>query len=508
VPYGYLWGYPQRSSPVAPPSRQTNPAYRAQVYHLTECPQTPDGDRFIGLDHLVTLMGYHGLKFYESETVSMESGPDGLFATDDLVVIKINYQWSERGGTNTDVLRGLIRRLVDHPDGFTGEIVVCENAQFASVAGFDRPLNNAEDHSLSPHDVVTHFAALGFNVSHYDWTSVRYTEVGEYVDRDMADGYVVYPYDAQLNGRISYPKFQTDSGRYVSIRHGIWDAVQETYDRETLKFINVPVLKSHHATYGVTACVKDYMGVVSGALNTNSHAAIAYGILGALLGEIRLADLNILDCIWINANPYSGPGTTYGIATRRDELVASVDPVAADLWATKNILIPAFIDNGYSPPWPPPSADPDIPTSAFRVYLDNSMNYILAAGYEATNDPEQIDAYTWSGDGDLDGDGVADSADNCPYDPNPQQEDCDGDEVGDICAIREGLVQDCNANTIPDSCECLADFDGSGYVGTSDIFELLVNWGECPGCPTDLDCNGTVSTADLLALLGAWGPCP
>jgi len=46
-------------------------------------------------------------------------GPDGIIAANDVVVIKINYQWDQRGGTNTDLLRGLIRSLIDHPDGFT-----------------------------------------------------------------------------------------------------------------------------------------------------------------------------------------------------------------------------------------------------------------------------------------------------------------------------------------------------------------------------------------------------
>ncbi len=481
--------------------------YRAQVYHLTDCPQDPVGDRFVGLDYLITQMGHEGLKFYRSDNTSIDAGPGGIIGADDVVVIKINYQWSERGGTNTDVLRGLIRRIVDHPDTFTGEVAICENAQFASVQNFDRAENNAQDHSLSPHDVVLEYQNQGYNVSHFDWTAVRFTEVDEYFEGNMIDGYVLYPYDAQLHGRVSYPKFQTSNGTFVSLKYGIWDPGAQTYDREKLKFINVPVLKSHHSTYGVTACVKDYMGVVTSVLGTNSHSGIAYGILGALLGEIQLADLNILDCIWINANPFSGPATTYEGATRRDELIASTDPVAADLWATKNILIPAFLDNGYLPPWPPPSADPDDPGSAFRNYLDNSMDYILAAGFEATNDLNQIDAITWSGGGDLDGDGVPDSLDNCPYDANPGQEDCDGDQIGDVCAIREGLSEDCNENGIPDDCECLSDFDGSGSVGVKDLLRLLGAWGPCKGCPEDIDCSGSVGVTDLLALLGAWGPC-
>jgi hypothetical protein len=219
---------------------------------------------------------------------------------------------------------------------------------------------------------------------------MRYTQVGEYSAGDTADGYVVYPYDPQLQGRISYPKFRTGYGTQISLKYGLWNPASG-YDRTHLKFINMPVLKSHHSTYGATASVKHYMGVVSRELSTNSHGAIANGILGAVIGEVRPADLNLLDAIWINANPTLGPSTPYASATRRDELAASQDPVALDLWAVKNILIPAFLANGFSPPWPSPSADPDDPTSAFRRYLDASMARIVAAGYNATNDPARID---------------------------------------------------------------------------------------------------------------------
>ncbi len=449
------WAYLSQAETYQGPQCDPPRGYRAQVYHVTSCPQEPAGERFAGLDHLITLMGSQGLKFYQSPTESLVSGPNGVIAADDVVVIKINYQWPERGGTNTDLLRGLIRRIVDHPDTFVGEIVVCENAQFASVQGFDRTQNNAQDQSLSPHDVVVAFQNQGQAVSHYDWTERRYTQVDEYSEGDETDGYIVYPYNAQLHGSVSYPKFQTSYGTYISVKYGVWDPGSETYDREHLKFINVPVLKSHHATYGVTACVKDYMGVVTRELSTNSHSAIHYGILGAVQGEIQLADLNILDCIWINANPYSGPGTSYSGATRRDELVASVDPVAADIWAVTNILVPAFIENGYSPPWPEPSGDPNDPSSDFRQYLDNSMNWILAAGYEATNDLDQIDAITWNGVGDLDNDGDVDLA--------------------DLAALLSGYGTTSGA-TFYDG-----DLDNDGDVDLADLATLLGVYGT--GCP-------------------------
>ena len=390
--------------------------YRATVFHVSDCPENPVGERFVGLDNLIALMGGKGLKFYKSSTQSLVAGPDGIIASDDVVIVKFNYQWTERGGTDLDLLRGLVRRILDHPDTFTGEVVLCENAQFNSTGGFDRSLNNAQDHSLSPYDVVAAFRQAGANVSLYDWTLLRYTSVGEYSQGDTLDGYVVLPYDVDATGRPSYPKFKTTAGTRISLKYGIWDPGSQTYNREHLKFINVPVLKSHSATYGATACVKHYMGVVTRELSTNSHAAIWYGILGAVIGEIGPADLNILDAVWINANPFSGPETTYDGATRRNELVAGVDPVAVDVWAVKHILDKAFVQNGYMPPWPLPDADADNPNSHFRKYLDNSMQQILAAGYVVTNDQTKIDAVNGNGAaGDLNYDGSVDSNDQVVF---------------------------------------------------------------------------------------------
>ncbi len=368
--------------------------YRASVFQVSDCPEDPVEDRFVGVDNLLILLASRGLDFYRSADPGPLAGPDGIIAAADVVVIKVNYQWSERGGSNTDVLSGLIRNIVDHPDGFTGEIIVAENAQFASTNNFDRNDNNAQDNSRSPRDVVEHFQTLGYNVTLFDWTPIRFTSVDEYSSGDMSDGYVVYDYDSQLQGRLPYPKFQSLAGTHVSLRDGIWDPGADSYDRDRLKLINLPVLKSH-LIYGATAAVKNNMGVVTRELATNSHNAIRNGLLGGLLAEIRPADLNILDCIWINANPAGGPSTSYAEATRRDILVAGTDPVAIDIWAVKNILLPAFIANGYDPPFP--LADPDDPASIFREYLDNSMSYVLTGGFEVTNDLSLIDAYTWDG---------------------------------------------------------------------------------------------------------------
>jgi len=390
-----VWGHVERADATQTQRLQPPSDYRAKVFHVTSCPQQPEGDRFPGLDRLLELMGRRGLKFYRSSGLSTLAAPDGIIGVDDVVLIKINYQWAELGGTNTDLLNGLIRAIVDHPDGFSGEVVVCENAQVYSIEHFDRQLNNAEDWARSPHNVVENFRNQGFEVSHYDWMMLTGTRVDEYADGDAEDGYLMLDYDEAVFNTVTYPKFRTEYGTAVSVKEGIWDSASGRYDRNRLKFINLPVLKPHAGGYGATACIKNYMGLVSNTL-TSSHYGVRTGLMGAVLAEIGLADLNILDCIWISYSPAFGPMVYYdGPITRADQLVASTDPIAADIWAVRNILVPAFeMDNFPPEPLPRPSADPDDPNSAFRTYLDNSMQALLAAGFEVTNDLDAISVFS------------------------------------------------------------------------------------------------------------------
>lgn len=53
--------------------------------------------------------------------------------------------------------------------------------------------------------------------------------------------------------------------------------------------------------------------------------------------------------------------------------------------------------------------------------------------------------------------------------------------------------------------DCPADLDGDGNVGTTDLLELLAQWGTDGSA--DIDGDGTVGTNDLLILLANWGPC-
>jgi len=52
---------------------------------------------------------------------------------------------------------------------------------------------------------------------------------------------------------------------------------------------------------------------------------------------------------------------------------------------------------------------------------------------------------------------------------------------------------------------CDADFDQDGVVAGSDLAEVLVRWGACPGCAADINRDGFVDGSDLASLLIVWG---
>jgi hypothetical protein len=109
---------------------------------------------------------------------------------------------------------------------------------------------------------------------------------------------------------------------------------------------------------------------------------------------------------------------------------------------------------------------------------------------------------------DTDGDGRPDSTDNCPTIANPTQADCNSNGVGDVCEIAAG-APDFNHDTIPDTCQCLADLFVDHQVNGADLGALLAFWGPVSRVLPSADINrdGNVDGADLGYLLNAWGAC-
>ena len=89
----------------------------------------------------------------------------------------------------------------------------------------------------------------------------------------------------------------------------------------------------------------------------------------------------------------------------------------------------------------------------------------------------------------------------------PPADDCDQDGVLDIYEIGIGAGIDTNGNWILDACECPADIDGDGFVGSSDLSALLTNWSNPKPTAGDINGDGAVDAGDLSLMLASWGAC-
>jgi uncharacterized protein (DUF362 family) len=317
---------------------------------------------------------------------------EGLIGSGDVIIIKINSQWNQRGGTNTDVLKSLIRHILDHPESFKGEVIIADNGQgmFGSRRGggnLDWDETNSGDRRQSAQDVADFFDRQGYKVSGVLWDNFTRTRVKEFEAGDGADGFVVEDGAKEPTGLVvSYPKFTTKYGTRVSFKKGVWDDAAKRYDSGKLKVINAPVLKNH-GLYQVTGAIKSYMGVPSNSLTGMSpHNSVGRGGMGALMVNTRFPVLTLLDMVYIA--PDRGPGSPYSSAVQKNMIAASTDPVALDYWASKNVLIPAAKaagSNRYSI-MDPGGTEP----GTFGYWLRLSMNELVKGGFEVTMEESRI----------------------------------------------------------------------------------------------------------------------
>ncbi len=402
-------------------------------YPFTD-PSRPDSHAAVR--RLLPLMGGRGLKFYRSPEVGLLTGPFGLIAPDDVVLIKVNAQWKYRGCTNSDLVRGLIRAVLDHPDGFRGEVVIIENGQGRGSLNCDTSASYEGDSSVhaNANDESHSFLRLVDSIFADPRVSARLLDPIRGVSCRASD-HVTEGYRAFEN--VSYPCFTTAGGRRVELREGIWTGAGYA---QNLKLINVPVLK-HHDTGGseITASLKHFYGVLS---MSDGHSSFRhYEGLGETAGKmaaaVRTPVLNIIDAIWVSHLSITGyPAST---TFRLNQILASQDPVALDYWAAKHILYP--IDQN-------PRHHPDYPGIA--AWLAAARDTINGLGGLA--DPEG---------GILVGAPTADE--------------------------REMLVLS-------------ADVNGDGTTDSRDLGIVMSRWGDASFSPADIDQNGVVDLTDFVIL--------
>jgi hypothetical protein len=255
--------------------------------------------------------------------------------------------------------------------------------------------------------VVDTFAARGYHVGDYNWTAIGYGSSNRWVNEfDQGDTVSGYVREDSTPG-MTYAKFVTSYGTSISTRLGVWNG--SSYQPERLKFINMPVLKSHSYA-GVSASVKHYIGFLSYAAigaTTMHNEAIGQGLLGVDFGKARFPDLNIIDATWVSAEITTGPSAPYNMCTRLNTLVASKDPIAADYYAGKYVLRPASWWSGHPALHDYGRMDPDCPDTenpgsghsysdstpcngypynAFHQMLTSSRDQMLRYGHQVTMD--------------------------------------------------------------------------------------------------------------------------
>ncbi len=312
------------------------------IFRVNQCPVHDLETRHRGVDSLFRLLAEGGQALFQTNQPHPWGSPDGMIAPDDVVLIKVNCQWKCRGTTNTDLVRGLIHRILQHPDGFRGEVVIFENGQgqgafdgdpdaWGSYAQWPQIDNgiwvNAEEENILTVDYLVNTVFAGAPVSSYLLDPITWTFI---TDTDhTTDGY-------RHVDNVSYPCFTTANGNRVELKEGIWTGSGHSGN---LKLINIPVFKHHDGT-GITGALKHTYGILSmgDGYSFIRHYTKSGQQCGKMFTLVRAPVLNIIDAIWVSQDSLCGypPSTT----TRTDILLGGIDPVALDYHTSKHILLP------------------------------------------------------------------------------------------------------------------------------------------------------------------------
>ena len=321
-------------------------------------------------------------------------GIESIIGKEDIVIIKPNSQWWHQGMTNTDSMVALIEIILTIPS-FKGEIIIADNHQFQedNIRGWTTDKPNGR---FNLNEVIDYFHQRGHqNISKYHWHDagsnpdpLQGNAFGNSVVSapQDGDGYVwdkdnYYLSDKNQKCILTYPIFTSlYSGITIDLKNGVWQ--NGNYTEQPVKFINMSSLNHHSPYCGVTASIKNLMGVVDmscgypapepdDTYNThyiglktafgerlrrmgNVHWRIrdlvakfvteddlvdfhyTGGVLGKWMMSVRKPDLNIITAEWI------GYGSRIDISESSHPrvLIASTDALAADYWAAKYILLP------------------------------------------------------------------------------------------------------------------------------------------------------------------------
>jgi hypothetical protein len=330
-----------------------------------------------------------------AKVVEMIGGIESIISKEDIVLIKPNTQWRKHGVTNSNAIKGFIDLILNIPN-FSGEIIIADNHHDHpdDARGWTTEQRNGD---FNFNELVASYQENGYpNVTKYHWRDggpnpnylqFRAADGGIVSGPEQGDGYVWSDDEYTYQGRttkMSYPVFTSSySGMTIDFKNGVWK--NGSYTDQPMKFINFAVLNHHSPTFGVTASVKNYLGVVDMTCGEHGSKPEGYynfhyisfgwdknsgrggllengtrsdmirssklltkaikkvgpvnpegvgGAVGRFMQTIRRADLNIL------AAEYVGPEGRTVNPIQTKTILASKDPVALDYYGAKTILLP------------------------------------------------------------------------------------------------------------------------------------------------------------------------
>ena len=361
-----------------------------------------------------------------AKTIELMGGIESLISPEDIVVLKPNAQWWCQGMTNTDAMQGFIDLVLAMP-GFKGESIIAENHQYDGDNS-RRWNTDKRNGSFNYNELVEYYQNQGFkNVTKYHWRVAGTTDLPLEGDAqgncrvkgpEDGDGYVWQENNFYLapSGRkcvMTWPVFTSAySGIRIDLKQGAWKD-GKWLEGKKVRFINFSAI-NHHGWYcGVTASVKNLMGVVDMSCGYpgdlpkdtfNTHfigvsklqelakkrfiwrihnfkrvTQFCYrnfhhtgGALGHFMRHVRMPDLNIITAEWVGW----GSRTDETKSFRPKAILTSRDPVALDYIAARDVLLPGtpteeidYYGLKYSY-----LNNPDVKESPFRVFLEETVS--------------------------------------------------------------------------------------------------------------------------------------
>ncbi len=350
-------------------------------------------------------------------------GVEGLVGPEDLVVLKVNAQWHSQGMTNTDLLAELVRAILGRPGGFAGEVLLADNHHFTepNARAWTTGKRNGR---FNYNELLEHFRDEG----HANVGKVHWHDAGPNPDPwqfpagdgprvegpEGGDGYVwdlgnVHETPEGNRCAMTWPVFTSPvSGDVADLARGVFRGGAAT--GRPLRLWNVSSI-CHHSRYaGVTASIKNLMGIVDmtcgfhgpeppGFFNTHyvgmrpSHATWRWaarrpapirralhaflpeeqaldfhhtgGALGHWMRTVRRPDLHVVTAEWIGWGSRTHPE----MAARPGTSLAAIDPVTLDAVAGREVLLPATRAAGAAGAPFLPYNDPDREEGPFRRFL-------------------------------------------------------------------------------------------------------------------------------------------